>query len=182
MEETMDTLELDRRVSKETAAFLSRERKLLINDEWVAAASGKRFPVYNPANGRVLIEVAEADKEDVNRAVRAARAAFDDGPWSKMTGAQRGRLLGKLSELVEANLQQLAELESVDNGKPLAVARVADVPLTADMFRYMAGWATKITGTTIPWSAPNEFLSYTMREPVGVVAQIIPWNFPLLMA
>ncbi|MCW5619738.1 MAG: aldehyde dehydrogenase family protein, partial [Burkholderiales bacterium] len=182
MEETMNAVVLDDRVSKPTAAFLAGDRKLLIDDQWVTAASGKTFPVYNPATGAVMAQVAEADKEDVDRAVRAARHAFDEGPWSRMTGSQRGRLLWKLAELIEANLQEFAELESLDNGKPVAVARVADVPLTVDMFRYMGGWATKITGTTIPWSAPNEFLSYTMREPVGVVGQIIPWNFPLLMA
>jgi phenylacetaldehyde dehydrogenase len=148
----------------------------------VPAASGKTFPVYNPATGTVLVEVAEADKQDVDRAVRAARRAFDAGPWRRMTGAERGRLMWKLADLIDRHLNELAELESIDNGKPVAVARVADVPLTADMFRYMGGWATKVTGTTIPWSAPNEYLSYTVREPVGVVGQIIPWNFPLLMA
>ena len=178
----MDTVALDSRLSKSTAAFLSHHRKLLINGEWVAAASGKTFPVYNPATGTVLAQVAEADKEDVDRAVAAARRAFDEGPWSRMTGSQRGKLMWKLAELVDQNLEELAELESIDNGKPVAVARVADVPLTADMFRYMGGWATKMTGSTIPWSVPNDFLSYTMREPVGVVGQIIPWNFPLLMA
>src|SRR5215475_5734310 len=178
----MDTVALDNRLSKPTVAFLSHHRKLLIDGKLVDAASGKTFPVYNPATGTVLAQVAEADKEDVNRAVRAARKAFDHGPWRKMTGSERGCLLWKLADLVEKHLDEFAELESIDNGKPLAVARVADVPLTVDMCRYMGGWATKITGTTIPWSAPNEFLSYTLREPVGVVAQIIPWNFPLLMA
>jgi phenylacetaldehyde dehydrogenase len=178
----MDTVALDSRLSKPTVEFLSSHRKLLVDGKWVPAASGKTFPVYNPATGTVLAQVAEADKEDVNRAVAAARKAFDTGPWRKMTGSQRGRLLVKLADLVEQHLEQFAELESIDNGKPLAVARVADVPLTVDMFRYMGGWATKILGTTIPWSVPNEFLSYTLREPVGVVGQIIPWNFPLLMA
>jgi len=178
----MDTVALDSRLSKPTVEFLSSHRKLLVDGKWVAAASGKTFPVYNPATGTVLAQVSEADKEDVNRAVAAARKAFDAGPWRRLTGSQRGRLLLKLADLIEQNLEQFAELESIDNGKPLAVARVADVPLTVDMFRYMAGWATKITGTTIPWSVPNEFLSYTLREPVGVVGQIIPWNFPLLMA
>src|SRR5262245_18537629 len=178
----MDTVALDSRLSKPTVEFLSSHRKLLVDGKWVGAASGKTFPVYNPATGTVLAQVAEADKEDVNRAVAAARKAFDSGPWSRMTGSQRGRLLWKLADLIEQHLEEFAELESVDNGKPLAVARVADVPLTVDMFRYMGGWATKITGSTIPWSVPNEFLSYTLREPVGVVAQIIPWNFPLLMA
>jgi len=178
----MDTVALDSRLSKPTVEFLSSHRKLLVGGKWVAAASGKTFPVYNPATGTVLAQVAEADKEDVDRAVASARKAFDEGPWRKMTGSQRGRLLVKLADLVEQNLEQFAELESIDNGKPLAVARVADVPLTVDMFRYMGGWATKILGTTIPWSVPHEFLSYTLREPVGVVGQIIPWNFPLLMA
>jgi phenylacetaldehyde dehydrogenase len=178
----MNTLALDSRLSEPTAAFLSHNRKLLINDEWVPAVSGKTFPVYNPATGTVLTQVAEADKEDVDRAVRAARRAFDEGPWRKMTGSQRGRLLWKLAELIEKHLEEFAELESIDNGKPLTVARVADVPLTVDMFRYMGGWTTKMTGSTIPWSVPSEFFSYTVREPVGVVGQIIPWNFPLLMA
>ncbi len=178
----MDTVALDNRLSKPTIAFLSDHRKLLVDGKWVPAVSGKTFPVYNPATGTVLAQVAEADKEDVNRAVAAARKAFDSGPWSKMTGSQRGRLLWKLADLIEQHLEEFAELESIDNGKPVAVARVADVPLTVDMFRYMGGWATKITGSTIPWSVPQEFLSYTLREPVGVVAQIIPWNFPLLMA
>jgi phenylacetaldehyde dehydrogenase len=154
----------------------------LIDGDWVGAASGKTFAVYNPATGSVMTEVAEAEREDVDRAVAAARRAFDQGPWPKMTGSERGRLLWKLADLIERHLEEFAELESIDNGKPLKVARVADVPLTVDMFRYMGGWATKITGTTIPWSAPNEYLSYTVREPVGVVGQIIPWNFPLLMA
>jgi phenylacetaldehyde dehydrogenase len=178
----MDTVALDSRLSKPTVAFLSNHRKLLVDGKWVPAASGKTFPVYNPATGTVLAQVAEADKEDVNRAVAAARKAFDQDPWRRLTGSQRGRLLLKLADLIEQHLEEFAELESTDNGKPLAVARVADVPLTVDMFRYTAGWATKITGSTIPWSVPNEFLSYTMREPVGVVGQIIPWNFPLLMA
>jgi phenylacetaldehyde dehydrogenase len=178
----MATAVFDTRLSRPTTAFLSHPHKLLIDDEWVGAASGKTFPVYNPATGAVMTEVAEADKEDVERAVRAARRAFDQGPWRKMTGSERGRLMWKLADLIEQHLEEFAELESVDNGKPLKVARAADVPLTIDMFRYMGGWATKVTGTTIPWSGANEYLSYTVREPVGVVAQIIPWNFPLLMA
>jgi phenylacetaldehyde dehydrogenase len=178
----MSTLTLDSRLSPPTMAFLSKDRRLLIDDEWVSAASGKTFPVYNPATGAVLAQVAEADREDVDRAVRAARRAFDGGPWRKMTGSQRGKLMWKLADLIDRHLEEFAELESIDNGKPVAVARAADVPLTADLFRYMGGWATKMTGTTIPWSVPTDFLSYTLREPVGVVGQIIPWNFPLLMA
>ena len=114
------------------------------------AASGKTFPTYNPATGEVLARVAEGDREDIDRAVKAARAAFETGPWSKMTPSERGRLIWKLADLLEQNLEEFAELEMLDNGKPLKVARVADVPLAVDLFRYMAGWATKIEGNTIP--------------------------------
>jgi phenylacetaldehyde dehydrogenase len=156
---------------------------MFINGKWVDAASGRTFPTYNPATGEVLASVAEGDKEDINRAVAAARAAFDTGPWSKITPSQRGKLIWKLADLIEAHAEEFAQLESLDNGKPLAVARVADIPGTIDMFRYMAGWATKIEGNTIPISAHGaKFLAYTLREPVGVVGQIIPWNFPLMMA
>jgi phenylacetaldehyde dehydrogenase len=163
-------------------SYLSTPRPLLIGGKWVAAASGKTFPVYDPATGNILAEVAEADATDVDVAVTAARNAFDQGPWPRMSPSERGRLIWKLADLIEKHAEEFAVLESLDNGKPLTVARVADVPLTVDMFRYMAGWATKITGTTIPISFPGEYLSYTLREPVGVVGQIIPWNFPLLMA
>src|SRR6185295_13928035 len=125
------------------------------------------------------------DKDDVDRAVKAARSAFENGPWTKMTSSERGRLVWKLGDLIEKHLEEFAQLESLDNGKPLSVARVADVPLAADLFRYMAGWATKIEGNTIPISSGGgkvRYHAYTLREPVGVVAQIIPWNFPLLMA
>jgi phenylacetaldehyde dehydrogenase len=179
----MDTIALDPRLSKPVREFLERRsRLLLIDGKLVPAASGKTFDVYNPATGTIVTKVPEADRRDVDVAVKAARHAFDDGPWAKMKPAERSRLLWKLADLVEARLDEFAEIESLDNGKPAAVARVADVPLTVDMFRYMGGWATKLTGSTIPLSAPGEYLSYTLREPVGVVGQIIPWNFPLLMA
>ncbi len=161
-------------------SYISKNRKMLINGQWVEAASGKTFPTYNPATGEVLARVAEGDREDIDRAVKAARAAFETGPWSKMTPSERGRLIWKLGDLLEQNLEEFAELEMLDNGKPLKVARVADVPLAVDLFRYMAGWATKIEGNTIPIS--GKFFAYTLRQPVGVVGQIIPWNFPLLMA
>src|SRR6202050_889813 len=166
-------------------SFVSKNRKMLINGQWVDAASGKTFPTYNPATGEVLSRVAEGDKEDIDRAVKAARAAFESGPWSKITASERGRMIWKIGDLIEKHLEELAQLESLDNGKPLTIARVADVPLAADLFRYMAGWATKIEGNTIPISAGGgkaQFLAYTLREPIGVVGQIIPWNFPLLMA
>src|SRR5580692_11959931 len=167
-------------------SYISKNRKMLINGQWVEAASGKTFATYNPATGEVLAHVAEGDHEDIDRAVKAARAAFETGPWSKMTPSERGRMIWKLGDLLEQNLEEFAELEMLDNGKPLKIARVADVPLAVDLFRYFAGWATKIEGNTIPISVPYapgaKFLAYTLREPVGVVGQIIPWNFPLLMA
>src|SRR6202140_2252032 len=178
----MDTVTLDRRLSQPAKEFLHQPSRLLIDGKLVEAASGKTFPVYNPATGAILMQVAEADGADVDRAVKAARKAFDEGPWSKISPSERGKLLWKLAELLEKHSDEFAELESIDNGKPVAVARAADVPRAIDMFRYMGGWATKITGSTIPLSFPGEFLSYTLREPVGVVGQIIPWNFPLLMA
>ena len=166
--------------------FVSKTHKMLVNGQWVEAASGKTFPTYNPATGEVLSQVAEGDREDIDRAVKSARTAFETGPWPRLTASERGRLIWKLADLLEQNLEEFAELETLDNGKPLKVARAADVPLAVDLFRYMAGWATKIEGTTIPISVPYtpgaKYLAYTLREPVGVVGQIIPWNFPLLMA
>ncbi len=168
------------------AGFVSTPRQMFIGGRFRDSASGKTFPTYDPSTGQVLAQIAEGGWEDINRAVKAARIAFDSGPWRKMTPSERGRLIWKLGDLVEQNLEELAQLESLDNGKPLAVARAADVPLAADLFRYMAGWATKIEGNTIPLSVPYtpgaRYLAYTVREPIGVVGQIIPWNFPLLMA
>ena len=177
----MDTIALDPRL-RHSAGFFGRSPRMLIDGKLVDAASGKTFAVYNPATGAVIASVPEADKADVDLAVTAARRAFDDGSWDKVSPSQRGRMLWQVADLIERDLEELAELESIDNGKPYAVARVADLPLAVDMFRYMAGWATKITGTTLPLSLPGEYLSYTRREPIGVVGQIIPWNFPLLMA
>jgi phenylacetaldehyde dehydrogenase len=173
-------------VDPRVASFLEKPRKMLINGNWVDAVSGKTFPSYDPSTGEVLATVAEGDRADIDLAVKAARKAFDSGPWRKMTASERGRLMWKLADLIEAHAEEFAYLESLDNGKPLTVARAADVPLAVDLFRYMAGWATKIEGNTIPLSVPYtpgaKYLSYTLREPVGVVGQIIPWNFPLLMA
>jgi phenylacetaldehyde dehydrogenase len=164
------------------AEFIDKPRKMLINGKWVNAASGKTFPTYNPATGEVLAQVAVGDREDIQQAVQAARKAFDDGPWRRLTASERGRLIWKLADLLEQNAEEFAYIESLDNGKPLKVARVADVPLAVDLFRYMAGWSTKIEGNTIPMSAGTNYFAYTLREPVGVVGQVIPWNFPLLMA
>ncbi|HTX14524.1 MAG TPA: aldehyde dehydrogenase family protein [Candidatus Baltobacteraceae bacterium] len=170
-------------IDQNVARYVSKPRQMFINGKWVNAASGKTFPTYNPATGEVLAQIAEGDREDVDRAVKAARAAFETGPWRKLTPSERGRLIWKLADLIDAHTEEFAQLESLDNGKPVTIARVADVPLAADLFRYMAGWATKVEGNTIPISAHGgKFLAYTLREPVGVVGQIIPWNFPLLMA
>ena len=172
----------DERVS----SFVASPRLMFIGGQWMEAASGKTFATPDPATGETLANVAEGDAEDIDRAVRAARAAFDDGPWSRMTPSDRGRLIWKIGDLILEHADELAQLESMDNGKPYAVARAADIPLAADLFHYMAGWATKIEGNTINISVPiapgANFHSYTLREPVGVVGQIIPWNFPLLMA
>src|SRR5271168_1839300 len=170
-------------IHPKVAEFLEKPRKMLINGQWVSSISGKTFPTYNPSTGEVLAQVAEGDREDIEQAVKAARKAFDHGPWRRMTTSQRGRLLWKLADLLEQHTEEFAYLESLDNGKPLAIARVADLPLAVDLFRYMAGWATKIEGNTIPISVPGgKYFAYTQREPVGVAGQIIPWNFPLLMA
>src|ERR1700720_4956531 len=137
-------------IDSNVSSFVARKQKLLINGKWVEAASGKTFATYNPATGEVLANVAEGDREDIDRAVKAARAAFETGLWSKTSPAARGKMIWKLADLIEKHLEEFAQLESLDNGKPLAIARVADLPLAADLFRYMAGWATKIEGTTIP--------------------------------
>ena len=148
-------------MNDKVTSYVSKNRKMLINGQWVEAASGKSFPTYNPATGEILARVAEGDSEDIDRAVRAARAAFETGPWSKMTPSERGRLIWKLGDLLEQNLEEFAELEMLDNGKPLKIARAADVPLAVDLFRYMAGWATKIEGNTIPISVPATSFSLT---------------------
>ncbi len=153
--------------------------QLLINNRWVNAASGKTFPTINPATGEEICQVAEAGAADVNAAVKAARTAFERGPWRRMGASERGRLLNKLADLIEKNADEIAQLESLDNGKPYQVALAADLPLTIACFRYYAGWADKIQGKTIP--VAGNYFCYTRLEPVGVVGQIIPWNFPLLM-
>jgi phenylacetaldehyde dehydrogenase len=165
--------------------WLSKPRPMLIDGKWVQAKSGKVFDVQDPATEMLLARVAEGDAADIDAAVKAARKALEQGPWSRMSPSARGRIIHKIGDLILENLDELAQLESLDNGKPFGVARVADVPLSADMFHYMSGWATKIEGKYIPLSAlaaSGQFVSYTRPEPVGVVGQIIPWNFPLLMA
>jgi len=153
--------------------------RLLINNRWIDSESGKTFATINPATGEEICRVAEADAADVDKAVAAARAAFERGPWRKTQASERGRLLNRLADLIEQHTDELAALEAMDNGKPVSIARAVDVPASVACYRYFAGWADKIQGRTIP--IDGDFFCYTRLEPVGVVGQIIPWNFPMLM-
>jgi len=154
-------------------------RKMLIDGKWVDSVSGKTFDTINPATGDTICQVAEGDKADVDLAVKAARRAFESGPWPKTSPAERGRLLNKLADKIEQNIQELAALETLDNGKPIRDSLHGDLPATIAVFRYYAGWADKIHGKVLPVAGPYQ--AYTRHEPVGVVGQIIPWNFPALM-
>jgi acyl-CoA reductase-like NAD-dependent aldehyde dehydrogenase len=169
------------RVEQSVEQFVNAPlRRMLIDGKWVEAVSGKTFETVDPATGRVLARVAEGDTEDVDRAARAARRAFDAGPWPRMAPAERQKLLLRLADLIEAHGLELAQLETLDNGKSLGESQHVDIPSAAETFRYYAGWVNKIAGETNP-TDPSLF-SFTLREPVGVCGQIIPWNFPLLMA
>jgi phenylacetaldehyde dehydrogenase len=173
-------------LSTPVRAFVNQPRQALIDGRWQDAQSGKTFEVFDPSNESVIAHVADCSRADVDLAVAAARKAFDHGPWPRMSPSERGNILWKIGDLIAQHTEELAQLESLNNGKPIGVARAADVPLAADLFHYMAGWATKIEGSTIGLSVPYtpgaQYHAYTRREPIGVVAQIIPWNFPLLMA
>lgn len=172
-------------LSPAVSDFISRTQRLYIDGRWVEAASGKTFESIDPATEKVICQVAEAAAEDVDRAARAATRAFYDGEWSRMIPAVREALLMKWADLVEARADELAELESLDNGKLVMYARMVDVPAAVNLIRYYAGWATKIEGATtnVSIGIPNtEFHAFTLRQPIGVVGQIIPWNFPLVMA
>jgi phenylacetaldehyde dehydrogenase len=174
--------------SQKVGSFLTRKPQLFIGGEWVEALSGMTLAVYDPATGKQIAQVADAGAADVDRAVAAARKAFESGAWPNMPPNQREALMWKLSNLIEANAEELTELESIDNGKTKFMASIIDVPGARNYFRYMAGWATKITGSTMqtsiggPPGSNAKFHTYMLREPAGVVAQIVPWNFPLAMA
>src|SRR4051794_15870298 len=155
------------------------QTKLLIDGKWRDSLSGRTFDTVNPATEEVIAQVAEGDAADIDLAVKAARKAFDSGPWRKTDARDRGHMMNRLADLIEANVDELAELETLDNGKPIGESRNADLPLVVDCFRYYAGWADKIHGQTVP--IRGNYFCYTKREPVGVAGQIIPWNFPLLM-
>ena len=156
-----------------------RQTGILIDGKFRPSISGRTFETINPATGEVICHVAEGEKPDADLAVKAARKAFEVGPWRKMNARERGRILYRLAELMEKHIDELAALETLDNGKPIADSKGADLPLTIDCYRYYAGWADKIEGKTIPVNGP--YFCYTRHEPVGVCGQIIPWNFPLLM-
>ncbi|MGN7403475.1 aldehyde dehydrogenase family protein [Cytobacillus praedii] len=161
-------------------AFLEGNIDLYINGKTVPSVSGKKFETYNPATEEVLALVSEAQEEDVDLAVKAARQAFEHGPWPDLSAAERARLIYKLADLIEENREELAQLEALDNGKPYQIALQDDIPATVEHYRYYAGWATKILGQTFPIS--KDYLNYTRHEPIGVVGQIIPWNYPLVMS
>jgi phenylacetaldehyde dehydrogenase len=166
-------------------AFLGRAGKLLIDGQWVPAAAGKTFDAIDPATESVICQLAAGEAADIDRAVKSARKAFEDSAWSRMRPVERERLMLKLADLIEANAEELAQLESLDNGKLVFFARIVDVQGTVDFFRYMAGWATKVEGKTLDVSIGmpgEEYQAFTIRQPVGVVGQIVPWNFPLAMA
>jgi phenylacetaldehyde dehydrogenase len=168
------------------ADFLAAPKSMLIDGEWVQSRHGRTLEVYDPALGEIIDHVPAGDAEDVELAAAAARRALEDSDWSRLSASERGRLIWRIGDLILEHADELAEIESLDNGKPITVARAADVPLAADLFHYMAGFSTKIHGQTFPISVPYapgaQFHAYTVKEPVGVVGQIIPWNFPLLMA
>jgi aldehyde dehydrogenase (NAD+) len=166
-------------LSRPAARPKVKDCQLLIGGKWVNAVSGKTFPTVNPATEEVICHVAEGDAADIDLAVKAARKAFESGAWTKANASDRGRMLNKLADLIETHADELAALEALDNGKPLSVAKAADLPLVIKCYRYYAGWADKIHGKTIP--IEGDYFCYTRHEPVGVVGQIIPWNFPLLM-
>jgi len=169
-------------ISSAAALFLAKQRQMLIDGKWVDAQTGKTFPVEDPATQDIIAHVAEGDAADIDLAVAAARRAFDSGPWSRLSPRDRARMVWKLADLLEQHADEFAELEALDNGKPVKNARRDDVQGSIEMFRYMSGWATRLNGETIPVSSAGEWLAYTLREPIGVVGQIIPWNFPLMMA
>lgn len=170
----------DYKLKPKVEEFLQGVKGLYIDGDYEPAISGKTFNVINPATEEVIAQVSEAQTEDIDVAVAAARKAFDEGEWTKMETAERSHLIYKFADLLEENREELAQLESLDNGKPYEVALADDVDGTVQHFRYYSGWATKMVGQTIPVS--NDYLNYTVHEPVGVVGQIIPWNFPLAMA
>ena len=164
------------------SAFLRRDHRLLIANEWVTPVAGGTIAVFDPATGEQIARVGAAGPQDVDLAVAAARAAFERGAWRNMNGAARTRMIWQLADLLMAHSEELAELETLDNGKPLHDTRAVDLPVSSELLRYFSGWATKLNGISSAIGDPGDYQAFTLREPIGVVAQIIPWNFPLIMA
>ncbi len=173
-------------ISSEVAAFLARPQKLFIGGDWLDSRSGQTFAVLDPSSGQTIASVAEGQAQDIDRAVAAARRAFDDSAWSRMRPMEREQLLHKLADLIEKHADTIAQIEALDNGKSVVIARHVDVKHAIEVYRYMAGWPSKIEGQTLPLSGsllPDQtFVGYSLREPVGVVGAIIAWNFPFLLA
>ncbi len=178
----MNARDIDPRLGDAAKAFLASKHLALIGGQWVGAKSGKVFDTFDPGTGKVIAQVAECDAADVDAAVAAARKAFESGPWPKMSGSERTKLMWKLADLMEQHADELAQLESLNCGKPLAQMRMGELMFCIEVLRYTAGWATKLNGETIQISTPGNFHAFTLREPIGVVGQIIPWNSPLMMA
>ncbi|KQQ74846.1 hypothetical protein ASF70_02805 [Rhizobium sp. Leaf321] len=168
--------------SAATQQYVARSHAMMIDGQWVQAHDGAMTDVFDPGTGKVITSVPRGDAEDVNRAVKAARAAFDNPAWRLMKPNERSKLLWRFADLIEANTDKIAEIETINNGMPLALAKAGHVSSSVDLMRYTAGWPTKLTGETIPVSSPGEWHAYTLREPIGVVCQIVPWNGPVLMA
>lgn len=169
-------------ITEQTRGFLSRPHQMLIGGKWIDSASGETLAVVNPADGSTIANIQAGNEQDIDRAVKAARKAFDDGPWSTMSLGARAKLLWRIADLIEGRAEEFAVLETLDNGKPITSSRAADIPGSVSMFRYWSGWCTKISGETRALDLPGDFMAMTMREPVGVVGLIIPWNFPLASA
>ena len=181
-----DAAGVDERLSAQAREFLARPHRLLIDGQWVDAEDGRTFGTFDPATGAEITQVAHGGPADVDKAVAAARRAFDDGGWSTMKPNQREQILWRIGDLLDERAEMIGQIEALDNGKAATIATAVDVAWAADVFRYYAGWATKIEGTTVdvsmPFAGDKQFHAYTTRVPVGVCGQIIPWNFPLVMA
>ncbi len=172
----------ERRPSAKVAAFLGRRHRLLIDGAWTDPLNRGEIAVFDPATEDQIATVAAGEAADVDLAVAAARRAFEAGPWRRMSGATRAKLIWRLADLLIENADEIAELETYDNGKPMHDTRAVDLPVASELLRYFAGWATKLNGISTSIGDPGEYQAFTNREPIGVVAQIIPWNFPLIMA
>ena len=168
-------------LSQETQSFLDRQQGLLIGKDWYKASGGDPIAVVNPADGKIISFIGEASADDVDRAVAAARNAFDNGPWPSMKPGERAEIMFKIASLMEHYAEELAQLETLDNGKPIKFAR-GEIFASAGAIRYFAGWVDKIHGSTHNVNMPGDYHVYTLKEPVGVVALIVPWNYPIVMA